>query len=72
MMAFIMTFGLSSDGGWLVQAGLTLILLSMLVAGVILLLFAARDLMRDLRHYLGQRLPKNGPENANDQSSRAA
>jgi hypothetical protein len=67
-MTFPLTFGLAADSGWLAQAGLTVILLLMFITGVILLLLACRDLIRDLGHYLGDRSSKNG----DDHSSRAA
>ena len=67
-MMFILTVGLSADTAWIAQAGLTLILFSLLVMGVLLLILAARDLMRDFHHFLQARSHKN----SNGPHSRAA
>lgn len=50
-MLSIMSVGLSADGAWIAQAGLTVILFTLLITGVALLIFAARDLLRDLFHH---------------------
>ena len=43
---------LSSEGPWFAQAGLAVILMVLLVAGVLLLALGTWDLIRDLRHSL--------------------
>jgi len=67
-MMFILTVGLPADSAWIAQAGLTLILFSLLVGGVFLLILGARDLMRDFHHFLQAR----SHENSDGPHSRAA
>jgi hypothetical protein len=50
----------SGDDSWLATAGLTVLLISLLVGGVFLLLLGIRDLIRDFRRFLQARSHKNG------------
>ncbi len=48
----ILWAALSADSPWFAQAGLTIILMLLLVGGILLLVFGTRDLIRELRHSL--------------------
>jgi hypothetical protein len=51
---------LVGEDTWFVKAALTGVLLLLLIAGVVLLLFGLRDLIRDFRHLLQERSHKQG------------
>jgi hypothetical protein len=49
---------LTAGKSWLAQAGLTLILVILLIGGILLFVFGIRDLIRDLRRFLRVRSEK--------------
>ena len=53
-------WALSAIDAWFAQAGLTLILLLLLVAGIALVARGGRDLVRDLRHHFSLHSDRNG------------
>jgi hypothetical protein len=58
-VAFALWYAFSANNSWIPQAGLTLILILLLVSGVLLLLLAARDFFRDFRHFLKEHSQKD-------------
>jgi hypothetical protein len=58
LVLWVLSF--AGEDTWFVKTALTGILLVLLIAGVALLLFGLRDLVRDLRHILQERSHKRG------------